>query len=423
VATMIPEDVPSTASEIEQLAFELLRKGLPPECAVWHHSALELEPAQRVPFLALGDELGIVCITPLEWMPSAPGSSSARFWRSPARPELAPEARARLQATEQAVGQLRRVLVASRLEELVDSAGGLRPTLHRVVLLCQVGSADVNRLRLRTVVDGAIVLARDEVPQLVAILRQHTPLPGRLTGDAFNAVRLIVSPSVEVCRRRREIPGDFHLQARMALDLQQEQIVKSYAHLPPEHQALATSGGARLVRGVAGSGKTLILLHRARFLAGQNPGWRVLVLTYNRPLAAFLGERLAELQDGPCGIEVLNFHAWCRRLLVDCDRWRDNILGDGSRKGLLTRLLAAASITLKGLDLDYLLEELDWIRDQGLTEWQAYAGTARRGRGWPRPSGARCGTCSAPIAPICKSIGSSIGRRCRWRYCRRWIKP
>ena len=42
-------------------------------------------------------------------------------------------------------------------------------------------------------------------------------------------------------------------------------------HLPPpEAQLLARKAQAKLVRGVVGSGKTLILLNRAKFISEQN---------------------------------------------------------------------------------------------------------------------------------------------------------
>ena len=43
--------------------------------------------------------------------------------------------------------------------------------------------------------------------------------------------------------------------------------------------------GYRMLRGVAGSGKTLVLTHRARFLRERFPNYRILVLCYNRVLA------------------------------------------------------------------------------------------------------------------------------------------
>ena len=55
-----------------------------------------------------------------------------------------------------------------------------------------------------------------------------------------------------------------------------------------------TSGPTRLGGG-AGTGKTVVLLHRARVLARRNPGSRILLTTYTRNLAASLRDNLTQL--------------------------------------------------------------------------------------------------------------------------------
>ncbi|MGB3766213.1 MAG: 3'-5' exonuclease [Phormidesmis sp.] len=87
------------------------------------------------------------------------------------------------------------------------------------------------------------------------------------------------------------------------LDLQQEQLARSLGD------------GHRVVHGVAGSGKTLILAYRAQHLAErtQKP---VLVLCYNVSLAAHL-ESMIQARGDASGPPVLvrHFHGWCRDLL------------------------------------------------------------------------------------------------------------
>lgn len=392
MALMIPETIPPSASEVEQTAFDLLRRTLPPECTVWHESALELDSTQRVPFLALGDEIGIVVVTPLGWHRADSPGLLTQFWRQPKAPQLSPAEQAELQTAEQQVNGLRHLLLDSQFHELVDPAGNLRPVLHKVYILIRHRSREVNWLNLRSIVSDALVLGQDEVCQLYNILRQHTPPNGRLTGESFNAVRLVISPGIEVRLRRRkqttivvEAQLEFSEEAPtptpLMLDLQQEQVVKSFAYIPPEHQSIARDLDARLIRGVVGSGKSLILLHRAKFLSQLYPEWKVLVLTYNRSLVDFLNNRLNDL-PGPSGgnIEVVHFHKWCRHLLFNAGLWRNTDLSDQSRKGLVVRLRSTVKFHALEDDLDYLLEEFDWIRDQGFTRWEQYAKVPRRGR-------------------------------------------
>lgn len=86
------------------------------------------------------------------------------------------------------------------------------------------------------------------------------------------------------------------------MDLQQEQLARSMGE------------GHRVIHGVAGSGKTLILGYRAEHLAKvcQRP---ILILCYNKTLATKLASVMEAkgLQDK---VNVVNFHAWCSRQLA-----------------------------------------------------------------------------------------------------------
>jgi superfamily I DNA/RNA helicase len=85
------------------------------------------------------------------------------------------------------------------------------------------------------------------------------------------------------------------------MDAQQEQLARS---IGAEH---------RLIHGVAGSGKTMILGFRAMQLA-RELSKPILVLCYNKTLAARLDQLLGErgLSEK---VQVYNFHRWCRKML------------------------------------------------------------------------------------------------------------
>jgi hypothetical protein len=81
--------------------------------------------------------------------------------------------------------------------------------------------------------------------------------------------------------------------------------------LEQERLAKRLGDGHRLLRGVAGSGKTVTLACRARLLAALHPHWRILVLCYNVSLAAFLRQTIARRRAaGAAEVEVANFHAF-----------------------------------------------------------------------------------------------------------------
>lgn len=88
------------------------------------------------------------------------------------------------------------------------------------------------------------------------------------------------------------------------MDLQQEQLARSLGD------------GHRVIHGVAGSGKTMILSYWAEQLAkaatAQKP---VLVLCFNEPLAVKLAAVMGAKGLGD-RVVVRNFHKWCRQQLV-----------------------------------------------------------------------------------------------------------
>lgn len=81
------------------------------------------------------------------------------------------------------------------------------------------------------------------------------------------------------------------------MDLQQEQLARSLGE------------GHRVIHGVAGSGKTMILGYRATHLAKALSG-PILVLCYNVSLAAKLAHVILE-QRLADKVSVRSFHAWC----------------------------------------------------------------------------------------------------------------
>ncbi len=89
------------------------------------------------------------------------------------------------------------------------------------------------------------------------------------------------------------------------MDLQQEQLARSLGD------------GHRVIHGVAGSGKTMILGYRAEYLAKATTDLHkpVLVLCYNEPLAVKLHATM-QAKGLADRVHVRHFHKWCRDQLV-----------------------------------------------------------------------------------------------------------
>jgi superfamily I DNA and RNA helicase len=90
--------------------------------------------------------------------------------------------------------------------------------------------------------------------------------------------------------------------------------------LDPEQERIARNlgDGHRLVFGVAGSGKTVILAARVRLLAQRHSDWDILVLCYNRLLRDLLYQLIIP-QDYEANITVNTFHSWARNFILSCN--------------------------------------------------------------------------------------------------------
>lgn len=100
-----------------------------------------------------------------------------------------------------------------------------------------------------------------------------------------------------------------HPEIRVGWGATDEEIVR-VMDLEQERLARTLGDGHRLLRGVAGSGKTIVLICRVRHLLAQHPNWRILVVCYNRVLASFLHRTIGDKR-----VEVSTFDTWGRRQL------------------------------------------------------------------------------------------------------------
>lgn len=142
------------------------------------------------------------------------------------------------------------------------------------------------------------------------------------------------------------------------------------------------NGPAR-IRGAAGTGKTVVGLHRAAYLA-RSTGGRILFTTYIRTLPAVLESLLKRLAPETVGrVDFVNVHAFATRLLKE----RGITFRTPGREAQLAFTDAwnaiSASSPLKATRFTrrYWEEEISHvIKGRGLTHFDEYADLARVGR-------------------------------------------
>lgn len=134
--------------------------------------------------------------------------------------------------------------------------------------------------------------------------------PLRLTPEQVDAIRTIVHPEVELPRTPNQLatasavgqlrlPEDGGMLSRTIRSMDLEQ----------ERQARTIGAGHRLLFGVAGSGKTVVLIARARLLSEALPNGKVLVLCFNVAFKRYL----AEVLEARPNVDVYTFHGWGAR--------------------------------------------------------------------------------------------------------------
>ena len=138
---------------------------------------------------------------------------------------------------------------------------------------------------------------------------------GAMSLPQLDRVRWIMFPDVRVQTQGAlfddtESVADAHADADLpgimrVMDLQQEQLARSIGD------------GHRVIHGVAGSGKTMILGYRAEYLAKASTSTSkpILILCFNEPLGVKLASSMHSkgLSDK---VHVRHFHKWCRQQLV-----------------------------------------------------------------------------------------------------------
>ena len=143
--------------------------------------------------------------------------------------------------------------------------------------------------------------------------------------------------------------------------------------------------GAILVRGVAGSGKTAVALHRVHAMVRRGSRLvppRILYLTYNRALATAAQDLLESLGVKPGQVEVLNLHRWCKQFLGAAN---PRALVDGvERDALIADARARVRKTSRSSSLwrypdPFWSEEIHRIQGQVLGGREQYLAMPRHG--------------------------------------------
>ena len=236
----------------------------------------------------------------------------------------------------------------------------------------------LDEVRRVTTEDGLLQLA-DHLPREAAeaLLDLATGVPPRMPQRVAPGTDPFEHPDAQ---RRFRVMANVEELAR-ALEYPWEKWI-TFLHPAQRELVEQDYGGPARISGSAGTGKTIVALHRAVFLARTNPDARVLLTTFSDALANALAARLHLLIGNEPRIreriEVQALNTVARRL------YRLNIgKANIASRELLRQLLSDTASEAEGPSFSLRLLTTEWeeiVDAWQLDTWEAYRDVGRLGR-------------------------------------------
>lgn len=336
MAITIPETIRSSATAGERLLFRTLKVYLPDDYIVYYEPEIL---GKRPDFVIIGPELGIVVLEVKDYLRNTLLQVNHEEWHIVASNGEQSVQKSPLKQARDNMFHL--VNVLKKDKNLVQLDGKYKfqlkfPYGHGVVFT-RLYAKDFIQDGLYSVIEPEFCLTRDEMDPdkesfseeiLMEKIMNMFVVPYRLreplSMEDISAIRYHLFPEVRISAEFKP-PVPYQDQLLLSLhdiktmDLHQENLAKQIGDKN------------RLIRGVAGSGKTIILASRAKMLSKQNPDWKILILCYNISLSNAIQQMIVHMvnepedlfdfdfstvnQENPVNnknIIVRNFHSWLK---------------------------------------------------------------------------------------------------------------
>ncbi|WP_206023478.1 DEAD/DEAH box helicase [Rubrivivax sp. JA1026] len=314
MATVIPalSTCVSRMTPGERRTAERLEQKLDDDYRVWYD--VPVGPKNAHPdFVVLHPRRGVLILEVKDWRLETIRAASKQSWEILAQgvPKHVPNP---LEQARHYAHQVVDALSADR--QLTGTDGKLAFPWGYGVVLTHITRRQFEAAELDRAIEPHRVICGDEMTATVDAEQFQQRLwgmfpyamRGALSLPQLDRVRWILFPEVRVQVQAGLFDDSAEAETlpdiMQVMDLQQEQLARSLGE------------GHRVIHGVAGSGKTMILSYRAEYLARAGASAKpVLVLCYNQPLAVRLQAVMAAKGLGD-KVQVRNFHKWCRDQLV-----------------------------------------------------------------------------------------------------------
>jgi len=207
-------------------------------------------------------------------------------------------------------------------------------------------NVDDDKIKLGIKSHGLYLAGKQSLQTRPLLQLLRTCMGAESTPFVINHIRAIFSPEII-------LPS---LTQNQYLDEDQEIALKSEIFLPVAARR-SENYNLRVINGVAGSGKTQVLIHRARLLRKLYPTQKILILCHNKAIKQSIKKQYQTLNPDDRKIKICSFLDWCRKSLnIRQKLVYENDINDAVNTAH-QRHLANTSLTR-----DDLLRELEFVR-------------------------------------------------------------
>lgn len=169
------------------------------------------------------------------------------------------------------------------------------------------------------------------------------------------------------------------------LDYDQELATKYDMWGPTNTEEFDESFSVRLINGVAGCGKTLILVNRALLYCKKYPNRKVLLLIHNKPVTADIQYKFENYLGGiPKNLSIQTFHKYARAQQIKLTPDIKILFSDKDKKPFMEKVFAMGNVAYSSLTISdaQICSEIEYINEFLIKDKAEYLEYERQGRGF-----------------------------------------
>lgn len=152
---------------------------------------------------------------------------------------------------------------------------------------------------------------------------------------------------------------------------------------PQQQQIVDNESEEQLVRGIAGSGKTLVLLKKAKKKAVKNAADAIMIFTYAKSLTN--ASQITMKRHGLGNLGVSTFHSWAMKVYGQVFSESFKLIMNADQTNLVKRAIANTKVDHRFVTdekyVEFLQKEISFIKGMEVRSMSEYAAVSRRGRG------------------------------------------